>query len=151
MYHLVMRIRGVLALVALACGLGGCGKEAGRVPFKAEGTGSVVMMLNPGDVAFWTDIDLEYEGDSGLTYQIELVQKNLAVAVATCDPLGHLGVKTGWVSTDLGNKHTRSGGGKMSCDVKLPTGAETTVNVKLVWSKKPTSVNLKKADLVVKQ
>jgi hypothetical protein len=138
-------------ILGLGLLLAACGKEAGRVPFTAEGPKEATLALKAGDVAFWTDIDLEFEGNSDLFYQVDLVQNGATVATAECDPLGHLSVKTSWVSTDIGNKHSRSGNGKMPCDVKLAAGGPTTVKATLTWSHKPTTLTLKKADLVVKQ
>lgn len=151
MYHRPMRLAAVFGLGLVMLATTACGKEAGRLAFTAEGEKEATMNLSPGPVAFWTDIDLEYEGDSNLVYQIELMQKNVAVGVATCSPLGNLPVKTGWVSTDVGSKHSRSGSGKMACDTNVATGGPTVVHAKLAWSTKPASATLKKAELVLKQ
>lgn len=143
--------KGMTAFFVCGAALLGCGKEAGRVPFGAEGAQSSAMSLNAGDVAFWTDIDVDYEGDGTLAYAVDLVQDGASVAKATCDPLAKHSVRTGWVETNFGNSHSRKGSGKMACDVKLAKGGPTTVNVKLAFGQKPTKVTLRKADLVVKQ
>lgn len=152
MYHRAMRIRGVLFGIALGLSAVACGKEAGRVPFTAEGAKDATFDLKAGDVAFWTDIDLSFEGNEGLVYKIDLMQNGANVGTTTCNPLGNLPVKTGWVSTDIGNKHSRSGSGKMPCDVKLAAGGATAVKATLAWTPKaPATASMKKADLVVKQ
>lgn len=138
------------------CGLGllwlsACGKEAGRVPFAAADEQSAAFELKAGEVAFWTELDLEWEGDGGLVYTIDLSQGGKSVATASCNPLGHLPIKTGWVSTDIGAKHSRRGSGKMECTTKLAQGGSTTVKAKLQWGPKPATMGFRKADLVVKQ
>src|SRR6185437_5171997 len=110
-----------LALSSLVL-LAGCGKEMGRVPFSAPGTATANVTLNAGDVAFWTDIDAEYHNDSSLPYTVHLEQGGAKVASATCNPLGPIHTKTSWVEINVGNKHSRSGMGKMGCSVSLAKG-----------------------------
>jgi hypothetical protein len=140
--------------VVVACaalGLLACGKEVGRVPFAAEGTATASMPMAAGEVAFWTDIDLEYTGDATLAYTIALSQGGAKVASATCDPLGNIPVKTGWVETNVGAAHSRRGSGKMTCSATLPAAGPTTVTATLAFGRKPATLTLKKADLAVRQ
>jgi hypothetical protein len=136
-----------LALSSLVL-LVGCGKEVGRVPFSAPGTASADVTLQAGEVAFWTDIDAEFHNDSSLPYTVHLEQGGASVGTAMCNPLGHINVKTSWVETNLGNKRSRSGMGKMECSVSLAKGGPTTVKVTLGPAK---DITVKKADLVLKQ
>lgn len=146
-----MRIGWLLPL-ALSLSIGGCcGKEKGRVPFSAPGSAHASLPLEAGEVSFWTDIDIEYEGPASLGYVVELEQAGAVVASTRCDPLAHLSVKTGWVETNLGNSHSRSGAGKMDCSVTLPTSGATTVRATLAFGTPPAKHTLVKADLVVKQ
>ncbi len=138
-------VLGLFALVA------GCGKEAGRVPLPGAGSGATALTLAPGDVALWTDIDISYEGDAALHYDVEFVQGGVTVANAKCNPLGPLSVKTSWVETNLGFEHSRSGNGKMDCSTKLATGGGTEVRTNLIVDRKGTKLTIKKADLVIKQ
>jgi hypothetical protein len=140
-----------LLLVLAAVSLLSCGKEVGRVPFAAEGTDSTTTTLVAGDVAFWTDIDLAYDGTASLHYEIELSQGGAPVATALCDPLGHMTVKESWVETNLGASHTRRGRGKMNCSATLAAGGATTVKATLAYAHRPVAVTLRKADLVVRQ
>lgn len=128
--------------------LAGCGKEMGRIPFSAPGSGTATVTLQAGDVAFWTDIDAEYHSDSSLPYTVQLEQGGAKVASALCNPLGPIHTKMSWVETHLGNKHSRSGMGKMECSVSLAKGGPTTVTAKLGPAK---DITVKKADLVLKQ
>lgn len=139
-------LAGVLLLTLVACG-----KEEARIPFAADGAGQTTADMKAGDVAFWTDIDVSFEGDASLRYEIELLQGGKTVGSTTCNPLGQLPMKSTWVETNAGDKHSRSGNGKMACDLKLVTAGATTVKATLVWAKKPTTVAMKKADLVIKQ
>lgn len=137
----------LLTLVAIA----GCSKEMGRVPFAGEGTQSTSVTLKAGEVDFWTDIDLSYEGSGALAYDVTLAQGGKTVATASCDPLARLNVRTMWTETNVGSSHTRHGMGKMACSVTLPSGGATDVRATLAWRAKPTTAALKKGDLVVKQ
>jgi hypothetical protein len=137
-----------LALIALVAG---CGKEMGRVAFTGEGSGTSTVTLKAGEVAFWTDIDVDYTGNASLAYTVDLEQGGAKVASATCDPLAQLHTKTSWVETNIGDQHTRRGNGKMACTATLASGGATVVNAKLAFATKPTKVTLKKADLVIRQ
>jgi hypothetical protein len=141
--------RGSVVLLFLA--LAACGKEAGRVRLPAEGSGAVEVTLNAGEVAFWTDLDIAYEGDASLEYRIEMFQNGSKAGTATCNPLGHLPMKTGWVETNIGSSHSRRGSGKMECSATLASGGPTTVKTTLAFGRKPTTVTLKTADLILKQ
>lgn len=141
----------VLTLCFAAVAVTACGKEAGRIRLPAEGSGAVVVNLQAGDVAFWTDLDITYEGDATLAYTIDLFQKGSSVGKATCNPLGRLPAKINWVETNLGSSHSRRGSGEMECSAKLVAAGETMVKTTLAFGKKPQTVTLRKADLVVKQ
>lgn len=137
--------------LAFVIGLSACGKEIGRVPFTTDGSGTTSATLKAGEVAFWTDIDIEWSGDATVHYDVELQQGGTTVATAKCDPLGNLPAKTSWVETNIGDKHSRRGNGKMTCSANVPSGGATTANVKLVFDKKPATLTLKKADLALRQ
>ncbi len=139
------------AAIAFAVTLFACGTEVGRVAFGGEGSASAPMTLKAGEVAFWTDIDIDYKGDAALAYRIELAQDGATVATATCDPLGHMSAKVSWVETNIGSSHSRRGNGKMGCATTLAKAGPTTLKATLAFATKPAELTLKKADLVVKQ
>lgn len=142
----------VVMLVALSAPLlSGCGKELGRVPFSGEGSGAATVALEAGEVAFWTDIDVKHEGDAALTYHIELLQGGSSVATADCEALGPMSMKVGWVESHLGSSHSLNGRGKMACSARLSKSGATAVQATLVFSTRPSSAALRKADLVIKQ
>jgi hypothetical protein len=128
-----------------------CGTEVGRVPLTSEGTGTFTGDLKAGEVSFWTDIDIEYEGDAALTYDVTLEQGGKSVGKTTCNPLARLSTRVSWVETNIGSKHSRRGKGKMDCSATVPAAGPTTAKVTLKFGAKPEAVNLKKADLVLKQ
>lgn len=140
----------ILALGVMLSVLG-CGKEVGRVPLAGVGSATSTITLKAGEVAFWTDIDIDYDGDAALSYDVDLSQGGKSVASVTCDPLAQLSVKTSWVETNIGTKHSRRGNGKMACSATIGSGGATVVTVKLAFTKKPASVTLGKADLAIRQ
>lgn len=148
-------MRHVLWSLAVLLSSGCCGavfgKEVTRVALSKEGSGEATATLEAGDVHFWTDLAIEYTGNAGLSYRVELLQGGKPVATTTCNPLGHMSVKTSWVETNVGDSHSRKGMGKMDCTVKLSTAGATTVKTTLAYSTKPSQVTLTKADLVLKQ
>ncbi len=138
-----------LFLVALACA--GCGKEAGRVPFAAEGAQAATIELAAGEVSFWTDLDVDFEGAAAAVYTVALSQGGKPVATATCNPLGKISVKMGWVETNINGAQSRKGNGKMDCSATLASGGPTAVQATLAFAQRPAKLTLKKADLVLKQ
>jgi hypothetical protein len=138
-------------LLAAALLLVGCGKEVGRVPFSGEGSGSATTVLNAGSVAFWTDVDIAYDGSATLDYQIALVQGGTRVASAVCNPLGPMSIQVLWNEMHRGSASWRSGRGKMDCSANLSKGGPTTVEATLAFGDRPLSATIKRADLVVKQ
>lgn len=138
-------------LFAIALLAVGCGKEVGRVSFASEGSSRTSVVLDAGRVAFWTDIDIEYDGPATLRYRIALIQGGKQVATAECDPLGDIGTKLLWVEAQRGSARSRSGLGKLGCSATLTKRGPTTVDATLAFSVRPSAVTLRRADLVVKQ
>ncbi len=139
------------ALALLALPLAACGRQIGSVPFSGEATKSATLPLTAGSVAFWTDLDVKYEGSATLSYRIELSQAGLPVATATCDPLGQMSVQLGWLDIEHYASHSRSGQGKMLCEATLAKGGPTVVRATLAFGLRPLTASIKRADLVVKQ
>ncbi|HEX3852338.1 MAG TPA: hypothetical protein VHW01_15315 [Polyangiaceae bacterium] len=142
--------KALLAMLA-AFTIAGCGKEVGRVPFSAEGSKTSVAQLAAGDVAFWTDLDIKYDGDAALEYRVDLLQDGSSVASAVCDPLGPLSIKELWSESRSGASRSESGMGKMACSAHLAKGGVTAVQTSLAFGIRPVALALAKADLVLKQ
>ena len=143
--------KGLLALALIALPLAACDRQVGSVPFSSEGSQSVTLPLAAGSVAFWTDLDLAYEGSATLSYQVELSQSGRTVGTASCDPLGPLSVQLGWVTIDRYASHSRTGHGKMLCGATLAKGGPTDVRATLAFGVRPLSATITRADLLVKQ
>jgi len=141
----------VLVSAWLAVSLVACGRQVGRVPFSSEGTKSTTLPLAAGNVAFWTDLDVAYEGPATLSYQIELSQAGHQVATASCDPLGKKSVELGWVNIARSSFRSQRGHGKMLCGASLAKGGPTVVAATLAFSAPPLTATINRADLVVKQ
>lgn len=144
-------LRRAYVLIPFAALLCACGSEVGRVPLTAEGSAAIQAPLKAGEVSFWTDIDIEYEGDATLTYDVTLEQGGKSVAKTTCDPLARLSTRMKWLEKNVGDSHSRSGLGKMACTATVPAAGPTSAKVTLAFGRKPKAVTLKKADLVLKQ
>jgi hypothetical protein len=144
---------GTAAMLALfSCfRLKSCGTEVGRLAFAAPGMSSSTLPLKAGDVSFWTDLDVHYEGAPPLVYQVDLAQGGRNVASAFCDPLGRKDIDTGWLSLYDGPSHTERGRGKMHCTVKLAAAGPTTIQATLLVDPPSSAVTLTKADLVIRQ
>jgi hypothetical protein len=138
-------------LIASVVLLSACGTEVGRVSLAGEGTQTGSATLKAGAVAFWTDLDIDYDGDAALSYDVTLEQGGKTVASAKCNPLGNMSAKVSWVETNIGDSHSRRGMGKMDCTANVAAAGPTTAKVTLAFGAKPKKVTLKKADLVLKQ
>ena len=131
-----------LAVMALA----GCGTEVGRVPLSGEGSGTGKAKLQAGEVVFWTDLDVDYEGDLGAAYDVKLTLGGHTLS-ASCDPFD-VNVKTKAVTTSFNGKHSKRYNGKMKCSVTAPSAGEATIETTF---KAGGPAQFRKADLVIKQ
>jgi hypothetical protein len=138
-------------LLIAALLLPGCAKEVGRVPFAGEGSSGTFATLEAGQVDFWTDVNIEYDGSAELDYRVALYQGGKPVATAVCNPLDQLRTKLLWLESDRGSTHSRSGKARMSCSATLPKAGPTRVDATLAFGTAPTRAVIAKADLVVKQ
>jgi hypothetical protein len=135
------------ALVLSILCLLGCGKEAGRVAFDGPGSKKSTVPLAAKEVAFWTDIDAEWDGSASAQYEVEFLQNGETIGSTTCDPLARASVRLSWVETNIGDHHTRRGQAKLGCALTIPTAGDTTVRAKL----RASNLTVRKADLVLKQ
>ncbi len=140
-----------LALALAALPLVACGRQVGSVPFSSEGTKSTTLPLAAGNVAFWTDLDISYQGPATLNYRIELSQAGRSVATTTCDPLGKMSVQLGWLDIQRFASRSQSGHGKMLCAASLAKGGPTVVQATLAFGVRPLTASIKRADLVLEQ
>ncbi|HEY0462702.1 MAG TPA: hypothetical protein VGC79_00765 [Polyangiaceae bacterium] len=141
----------VLLSALLVLPLVACGRRVGSVPFSSEGTKSTTLPLAAGNVAFWTDLDLAYEGPATLSYQIELRQGGRSVATASCDPLGKKSVELGWINFERAAFRSQRGQGKMLCSATLAKAGPTVAQAALTFGVHPLTASIQRADLVLKQ
>ncbi|MET0794225.1 MAG: hypothetical protein ABW061_22070 [Polyangiaceae bacterium] len=141
---------GLLAALS-ALSLAGCSKELGRVPLSTQATGDTSVQLAPGNVQFWTDLNLIYFGKPSIFYQIELEQGGSTVASAVCDPLAPKPTEWLWREVRVGAYHRVSSLGRMPCNAVVPKAGATTVRVTLAYDRVLRNVAVTKADLIVKQ
>lgn len=144
-------LRRALVTALLAVSLAACGRQVGSVPFSSAGTKSTTLPLAAGRVAFWTDLDVAYDGPATLHYQIELSQAGRHVATANCDPLGMKTVELGWLDITRSSFRSHRGHGKMLCGASLAKGGPTLVEATLAFGVQPLTATINRADLVVKQ
>ena len=122
--------------------------EVGRVPLTAPGTASTTAVVAAGPVALWTDLDVSWDGDAALAYDVQVSQDGAVIAQLRCDPLD-VNVTMNSMTSDFGGSHSRRYQGLMHCDVTAPVDGMIEVTASLsVLSGAPT---LELADLVLKQ
>jgi len=138
-----------LTLVSVL-GLAACGQEVGRVSCE-QGTAKTSEFEIEGakPAAFWTDLDVEYDGNPEMYYEIEVELDGEVVAERTCHALD-VNTKINSVTSDMGNHHTRRWQGKMKCE---PFELEDTATVKItsIFDVKGEGAAVSGCDLVVKQ
>jgi hypothetical protein len=143
-----------LILVVSACAALSS-KEVTRIPISTVSTEeqldwkSTSLDLKKGDKLWlWTDIDIEYEGDLGLEYQVKVYRDKDTLGMVRLNPLD-CKVKMMEVSTTLMNKSTRSYQGNMDV-MEIKQSGNYRFEAILV-SNGNQSLQLKKADLVLKK
>ena len=140
-----------VAAAIVAVVLVGCGTEVGRIPFNAAGAGETEVQADAGkNIDFWTDLKIEFTGEIGMAYFIELYQDGELTREVTCSPLDVSTIVKS-VETRIGDHHSIKYNGKMRCSVSVPSSGQTLVKAKLLVDAKSGSLTLERADLVVKQ
>jgi hypothetical protein len=139
----------VLSIVAALVLISACGTEVGRVPCSGSGeTSGTVKLESAQPVAFWTQLDANWEGDGSVMYKLEIREGEEVHHAGYCDALA-VHTKINSKITNLGGKHTRSYQGKMQCDAFTPPAAGSyDVHYELVTSE---GMNIDACDLVLKQ
>jgi hypothetical protein len=133
-------------LLPMAVWLAACGTEAGRVPLAGPGSGTTKLTLKAGEVAFWTDLDVEWEGSLAARYDVTLASGGQTLT-ATCNPTD-VTARLNSTRNTTGNKSAFRYEGKMKCDVTAPGGDAVLTATLSVGN---ATAMFKKSDLVVKQ
>ncbi len=151
-------MKNILLFILACAGLMSCdaitGKEVARVEINTISNHELSIKetrldLKKGDnIAFWTDLDMEYEGDLGLVYNIEVVRDTTVLGQMELNALD-ASIKMMEVKTTFGDKTSWSFNGKIG-SLGIDTDGHYTIKAIIRSSDNPT-LNLKKADLVIKK
>lgn len=148
----------ILLLLTL-CFVSGCdaisAEEVARLSFEKVATQedlniqSTELELKAGDkIQLWTEMNMEYEGNLGLEYQILVIKGADTLAMYKLDP-EEKDITMGEVKTSIGNDTKWRFSGRMSKITIENDGLYTFSS--LLLSSPNESLNLKKADLVLKK
>ena len=146
-------------LLMLSLILAGCdaitGKEVGRLPINQVSTEEnlvskeVTLDLKKGDeVAVWSDMDIEYEGEVDLRFRIELWENGEKQLSAEVDPT-QKNITMGEIRTTINDKTEWSFFGK-NTEIKIEDDGKYTIKAALVASENPT-LKVTKAEMVLKK
>jgi hypothetical protein len=148
-----MRGRSFVGLIAVV-GLAACGKEIGRVPLRADGSGQTEIQVKAGQkLALWTSLDIKYHGggyDFDAVYDIDLVQGGASVGKALCNPLD-VSVKMNSKEVNILQDRSVKYQGKMRCEITAAKDGPATLKVSLHIRKTPPDLSVTDASLVVKE
>ena len=134
-----MKARAIVVALSLVVSLAGCGKEAGASRSRARGRPAPRSRSTPARSTSGPTSPSSTRATPPSSTRSILKQGGASVGTATCNPLGHMSVKTSWVETNLGGSHSRKGNGKMACSGNLAKGGDTTVKAHLAFGKKPAT------------
>ncbi|WBA42884.1 hypothetical protein [Hymenobacter canadensis] len=149
----------LVTILLLAMSLSACdtlfGKEIARLPINAlstpgnEAFREVSLPLKKDDaIAIWSDMDLSYQGEAPVRFQVLILKNGAAFQQAELDPTDK-NVSVGEVKTTINGKTKWSFSGKNS-EVTIPENATYTFKARLVAADNPT-LKITKAELVLKK
>lgn len=148
-----------LSAAALAVSLSACdalfGKEVARLPINAVSTPErevvkeAALPLQKGDkLALWSDLDVAYEGDAPLRFQVAVLKNGAPFRQLELDPT-QKNVSVGEVKTYINDKVSWRFSGK-NAELAIPENATYTFKARLVAAPNPT-LRVSKAELVLKK
>ena len=150
--------RFALAL-ALAAPLGSCeallGTEVARLPVNAVSTTGhdvvkeASLQLNKDEkIALWSDMDLAYEGESPVRFQVVVTRNGAPFKQLEIDPT-EKNLTVGEIKTQVNNKVSWSFSGK-NAELTAPENGLYTFKARLVAAPSP-ALKVAKAELVLKK
>ncbi|MCB2410076.1 DUF4198 domain-containing protein [Hymenobacter lucidus] len=148
-----------LAALLLAVPLSACGslfgKEVARLSINTISTPEREVMkeaalpLQQGEeLALWSDMDMAYEGEAPVRFQVQVLQDGQPYQQLELDPT-EKNMTVGEVKTDMNGKVTWSFTGKNG-NLTIPKTGTYTFKARLVAAANPT-LKIKKAELVLKK
>ena len=150
----------ILAIASFAVLLSGCdaitGKEVGRLPINEISTDDNNLILKEtsidlkkdDEIAIWSDMDIEYEGDVALRFRIEVLKNGEKLGGLEIDPTNK-NITIGEIKTSIMGKTDWSFQGKNS-EIKIEDDGNYTFKAILVASENPSLV-INKAEVVLKK
>lgn len=149
----------LLSALLLAGTLSACGslfgKEIARLPINTISTPSqevvkeaTVELQKNDEVALWSDMDMAYEGEAPVRFQVQVLQNGAPYQQLELDPTDK-NVSVGEVKTSINGKTTWSFTGKNGA-LTVPATGKYTFKARLVATNNPT-LTIKKAELVLKK
>jgi len=152
--------RRLLWALALAAPLGACGsmfgKEVARLPINEVSTdGNEVvkeasLQLQKGEeVAVWSDMNLSYEGEQPLRFQIAVTKDGAPFKQLEIDPT-EKNLTVGEVKTDMNGKIAWRFTGK-NAELKVPDNGTYVFKARLISATPNPTLKVAKAELVLKK
>jgi hypothetical protein len=146
-------------LIIIATFLNACntitGEEIARIPVNAVSTNNNIILkevtldLKKGDeIIFWSDMDLEYEGDVDLRFRIQFMKDGKEFGGLEIDPLKK-NLTIGETKLTLQNKTTWRFTGR-NTKVQIEDDAKYTFKALLASSDNPT-LKINKAEIIIKK
>ncbi|MET4104939.1 hypothetical protein [Hymenobacter sp. UYP22] len=151
--------RPLLATLLLTAPLGACdallGKEIARLPVNQISTPqqevakeTTVKLQKEDKVAIWSEMDMEYQGEAPLRFQVVVLKNGRPFNQLEFDPT-QKNVSMNEVKTDLNGNISWSFSGK-NTELTVPENADYTFKARLIAAPNP-SLKLRKAELVLKK
>ncbi|TGE28734.1 hypothetical protein [Hymenobacter metallicola] len=155
----VTALRNLLVTLLLAGALSACGslfgKEIARLPVNAISTPgreveeeATLQLQKDDEVALWSEMDMAYEGETPLRFQVQVLQNGTPYQQFELDPTAK-NVTVGEVRTSIQGKTTWRFTGKNGA-LTIPAPGQYTFKARLVAAANPT-LRIKKAELVLKK
>lgn len=131
------------------------GEEVARLPINEVSTENNLIVKEVSlnlkkdeEIAFWSDIDVEYEGEASLRFRVEVLKNGEDFGGFEIDPTDK-SITLGEVRTTIMDKTDWSFSGKNS-ELKIEEDGKYTFKAILVSSDNP-SLKIEKAELVIKK
>ncbi|MCB2376874.1 hypothetical protein LGH70_04735 [Hymenobacter sp. BT635] len=155
----MLNVRSLLWSLLLTLPVGACdtlfGREISRLPVNAISTEghevlreTTLQLQKDESVALWSDMDMEYEGEAPVRFQVLILKNGAQFRQLEIDPT-EKNVSVAEVKTSINGKTSWSFSGKNG-EVSIPETAKYTFKARLVAASNPT-LQIKKAELVLKQ
>ncbi|MDU0370212.1 hypothetical protein ACFPAF_07410 [Hymenobacter endophyticus] len=149
----------LLATLLLTAPLGACdallGKEIARLPVNQISTPqqevakeATVKLQKNDKVAIWSEMDMEYQGEAPLRFQVVVLKNGRPFHQLELDPT-QKNVSMNEVKTDVNGSISWSFSGK-NTELTIQENADYTFKARLIAAPNPT-LQLRKAELVLKK